>query len=380
MLILLFDLLFLMIFLINCSNLKVGGGLQVADSICSQLNKFTQHLFIVVLSSYLTETKKRIKDYDNVEEIDYTIPNTFNTIVLGRDAVLDELVKKYHIQAVLTVFGPSRWCPSVPHISGFALPQLVIPESPYFMRMGYYERFKWRIWCIIRQWSINRSAHFFWTENQYITDRLYRLLGSKRIYTITNYYNQVYDIPEIWTRNVTLPKFDGVTCLSISAHYPHKNFEILIEIVRILKKEHPNFQVRFVLTFEEKEMPIPDKMKSSFIFVGKVNISECPYLYEQSDIMFMPTLLECFTATYPEAMRMEKPIVTTDMDFAQGLCGDAACYYSAVDPMAAAEAIYLVGSDKKYAKKLVANGKKQLAKFDNYEQRAIKLISILEKL
>lgn len=38
----------------------------------------------------------------------------------------------------------------------------------------------------------------------------------------------------------------------------------------------------------------------------------------------MPSLLECFTATYPEAMRMERPIVTTDLAFAQGLCGEAA--------------------------------------------------------
>jgi glycosyltransferase involved in cell wall biosynthesis len=96
--------------------------------------------------------------------------------------------------------------------------------------------------------------------------------------------------------------------------------------------------------------------------------------------MFLPTLLECFTATYPEAMRMEKPIITTDMEFARGLCKDAACYYSPVDAAEAAEAIYKVATDKEYAARLVKNGKKQLQAFDNYEQRAEKLIKILEEI
>ena len=127
-------------------------------------------------------------------------------------------------------------------------------------------------------------------------------------------------------------------------------------------------------------MPVPEEYRDYFCFIGKVDVSECPYLYEQSDIMFMPTLLECFTATYPEAMRMEKPIITTDLEFARGLCGDAACYYSAVDPNEAAETIYKVATDKDYAKQLVENGRKQLQTFDNYEQRAEKLIKILEAI
>ena len=77
---------------------------------------------------------------------------------------------------------------------------------------------------------------------------------------------------------------------------------------------------------------------------------------------------------------MNRPIVTTDLDFAKGLCNDAAYYYSALDPIGAAEAIYKVATNKEYARKLVDNGKMQLLKFDNYEQRSIKLIKILEDI
>lgn len=369
-----------MIILINCTNLKAGGGLQVADSICSQLSCFPQHHFYVVLSSYLELTKQKIKCFGNTDLFTYNIPNNLMTIVIGRDKFLDKLVVKKNIDAVLTVFGPSRWCPQVPHLCGFAMPHLVIPESPFFAKITFTQIIKWKLWCKIRKWSFKRSANYFWTENSYITARLVKLLGNRKVYTVSNYYNQVFDHPESWIRKIKLPEFDGVTCLSISTHYPHKNFEILTPVVRLLKGKHPELLVRFVLTFDENEMPVPNDVRDSFVFIGKVDVAECPSLYEQCNIMFMPTLLECFTASYPEAMRMEKPIVTTDLEFARGLCGDAACYYSAVDPNSAAEAIYKVATDKKYTQQLVENGRKQLQTFDNYEQRAKKLIKILEAI
>lgn len=367
-----------MIVLINCSNLKAGGGLQVADSICTQLDSFKQHQFVVVLSSCLESTKISISNFKNVTIYTYDIPNSLESVFLGRDRFLDKLVVDNSVDVVLTVFGPSRWCPKVPHLSGFAMAQLVLLDSPYYARMTSLESLKSTLGRKARQWSFMNSASYFWTENPYISERLKTLFADRSVFTVTNYYNQVFDKPDAWSRNIILPEYDGVTCLSISTHYPHKNFEISIDVVKELRERYPEFKVRFVLTFDENEMPVPSDIRDSFVFVGRVDVAECPHLYEQCDIMFMPTLLECFTATYPEAMRMEKPIVTTDLEFARGLCGNAACYYSAVDPKSAAEAIYKVATDKEYAAKLVANGKEQLKSFDNYEQRADKLINILE--
>ena len=369
-----------MIFLINASNLKAGGGVQVADSVCCQLNRFKEHHFVVVLSPYMSSTKERLEGLENVEVFIYEIPNDFKTIVLGRDHFLDHLVSEKDVKAVMTVFGPSRWRPNVKHLSGFALPQLVIPESPYFQRMSKVERIKWWGWCIIRKWSLKRSADYFWTENPYISDRLGKLFKINKVYTVSNYYNQVFDTQDKWTKKVRIPEYDGCTCLSVFAPNAHKNIGIIEDIVRYFKAVHPGLKVRFVLTCSEEQLPLAQDVRDNVLYVGKVDIAECPNLYMQADIMFMPTLLECFTATYPEAMRMEKPIVTTDLEFARGLCGEAACYYSAVDAEAAAEAIFKVASDKEYASKLVANGKEQLKKYDNYEERAEKLMRILEEI
>lgn len=365
-------------FLINSSNSKGGGGIQVTDSICGMLNYYPQHKFVVVLSSYFNKTKERLQGYDNVTIVVHDVKNDFKTLAFGRDKILDTLTKEYHIDAVLTVFGPSRWKPSVPHLCGFARPHLVLSESPFFRNV------KWRklMYYKILTYYFKRSSKEFWTENPYITERFQRLMGKNvKVHTVTNYYNQVYDYPEKWGYSYDLPPFDGTTILTVSSWNEHKNFPIMVDICRHLELDYPDFAFRFVLTIpENKASFIPEEYLSHFVILGTVDVSECPHLYEQADIMLLPSLLECFSATYPEAMRMEVPIVTTDLEFAKGLCGEAACYYSAVDGKAAAEAVYHVATDKSFALDLVEAGKHQLKHFDNYEQRTAKLIALLEKI
>lgn len=362
-------------FLINASNIHAGGGIQVVDSFCSMLGDFTNHSFVVVLSSFFTKTKKRIENINNVHVIVYDIEKNLNAII-GRNRYLDDIVSNYNIQAVLTVFGPSYWRPQCPHLCGMARPHLVLPDSPFFNNVSLKDKAKYKIWELF----FKQCSNIFYTENPFISKRLRELFNNKKIvYTVTNYYHQIYDNPKEWDNSIDLPPFQGVSILTISSANAHKNFPIIVGIIDYFKRNNPDFSFRFVLTQRRDECPfVSEDLVPYFVFLGTVDVHCCPHLYSQCDIMFQPSLLECFSATYPEAMRMEVPIVTTNLEFAVGLCEDAACYYSAIDPESAAKAIFKVANDKEYSKQLVKNGKKQLLKYDDYTRRADKLISILE--
>ena len=363
--------------LINASNLKDGGGIQVANSLCLSLGPFTNHHFTVVLSSYLGKTAEFLKEKQGITVVRYDIRNSFSTLLFGRDLFLDSLVEKNKIDCVLTIFGPSRWIPRCPHICGFARLQLLCPESPYFSIMSPTERAKnWISNTIIRYMFI-RSSRCFFTENEWVTKRFLQAFPGKECTTITNYYNQIYDSPSDWV-DCHLPLFDGCTILNIGSGYPHKNLRITIEIARGLKIHKPEFHFRFVMTVTEKEFPIPDDIRDCFLLIGRVDITQCPQLYQQADIMFQPSLLECFTATYPEAMRMQVPIITTDLSFAHSLCGNAAIYYSPLDASDAANCIFQLATRNDIRKELVYLGNQQLQRFDNYTVRAEKLISLCE--
>lgn len=368
-------------FLINCSNIRVGGSLQVADSFCKILDRFQQHQFVVVTSRWLKDTKAAISLYTNVYSVEYDMTKGFLASCIGRDRFLDRLVDEYHIDAVLTVFGPPRWKPRKPHLCGFARAHIVFTDSPFWVKLKKKELIRDKIFYLSLSVLFRLNANSLWTENPILSPRLKKKYKRKQIYVVTNCYNQIFDCQSLWKKNIKLNPFDGVTIISISVPYRHKNYPLLSGICEYMEKMYPDFNYRFVLTQTENQCRyIPEKYKSRFIFLGQVEVSQCPYLYEQSDIMFMPTLLECFTATYPEAMRMDVPIITTDLEFAHGLCGDAACYYSALDAKAAAKAIYKVATDKEYAKNMVEKGRQQLKKYDNYEQRAEKLVQILEMM
>lgn len=356
-----------------------GGAIAVTDSICSYLNKFAQHGFVVVLSPQCEYIGIKIQAYSNVKVINYYCKTSLYVVLTHRNRFLDNLVVNEQIEAVFTIWEP-YWNARCPHLAGFAQPDIVYTESPYFSLISFRERVTNKIKNILKLWCIKSSTKHIYTENQGVSDRLKVLLPNCKVYTVTGYYHQIYDLPERWVEK-RLPNFDGITMLTIAAPYPHKNLPITIETARILKQKYPNFKFRFIMTLTPEELHgYDDSLKDNFVFVGRVKIEECPSLYVQSNIMWMPTLLESFSGTYAEAMKMKTPIVTTDLGFAHGICCDAAKYFSPLSAAAAAECIYHIASNKTVCDQLVDNGLKQLITFNNSEERAALLIHYLEDI
>lgn len=367
--------------MVNASNLKVGGGLQVADSVCRELYKYPQHRFTVVYNKALADCAQAIDRYNNVETFEYETPIDFKIILTGRDKFLDKLVKEKGVDAVITIFGPSRWIPKVPHLSGFARPHLVLPDSPYWKQIPFRKLLPIKFKLLMVKCSFAKCADNYFTENPFISERLQKLFPRKKVFTVTNTANQVFQKPELWDRSIELSKFDGITMLTVSANYLHKNLPIIIPACHYLEEKYPDLKFRFVLTIREQDLPDTDECaKRHILFLGPVKIEQVPFLYQQSDIMFLPTLLECFSASYAEAMLMQKPVLTTDLVFAHGLCGEAALYYDAVSPSALGDGISRLATDHFLREQLVANGLKQLQNFDTFELRAEKLIQLTESL
>lgn len=368
--------------LINASNLKLGGGVQVADSVIRELHKFPQHSFVVVCSSVLNHISEEVCA-DNVKFIEYDMPFSLQSMLFGREKFLDKLVEKENIEVVLTVFGPSRWRPKVRHLSGFAIPHLLLPESPYWQIPAVKRNWKQKIKMVLLRRQFGKDADEYYTENTFISERFSQLYPKKRVYTITNTYNQVFDEPGRWIDEIKLDNDDTFKLLTIASYYPHKNIDVIPEVIDILNEKYPSFHFQFVVTVDEKKFwtqnEYSEQRAASLMFLGKISIEQCPSLYKQCDAMFLPTLLECFSASYAEAMRMERPILTSDLGFAHSLCKDAACYFNPTSAEDIADNIYQLATNKELQQSLVAKGKQLLSDFDNAEQRVQKLIKRLSE-
>ena len=364
--------------LINASNLRKGGGVQVGNALIHGLCAYPKHNYLVVCTRELALSLGNLSTFPS-----YIVFKTIEapcTIfqLCKRNIFLNKLAYQFSADIVFTVFGPPYWRPLVKHICGYAKPQFVYPESPFFQNIGIKDSIKQRIKRFIQLTSFRRDVDVFITETQDVSMRLRKLISKKNIYTVSNSCNPVFAHPQEWISH-PLPPFDGITLLTISAYYSHKNLCIIPRVAEYLHKQYPNFKFRFVVTQEADIFGYTDLSTPEWLLpIGKVNIRECPSLYEQCNFMFLPTLLECFSASYVEAMRMKRPILTSNLSFARELCGDAAEYFNPLSEKDIGETIYRLSNNQQRQRVLVDAGIVREKKFLNANERTEKYIHIIE--
>lgn len=359
----------------NCSK---GGSIPWCAAMISALGGYSGNRFVVCVSPQVRHVLGTpFVPAENVEILDY--PRQSKTdMILGRAPALDRLVRERGIDMVLTVFGPSYWRPAVRHVCGFAKAQYIYGDSPFFRIMGLGERIRLALKRRVHMRSFRRDVDVYITESATISEKLRRLIPGKPVHTISNSCDPVFERRGAWIEH-PLPRFDGVTLLTVSADYPHKNLGIIRRVAEYLLRRHPEFGFRFVVTVGAKPLGFaPGAVPSWLLPLGNVDIRECPSLYEQSDFMFLPTLLECFSASYAEAMKIGRPILTSDLPFAREICGDAAAYFDPLSPEDIGETIYRLAHDPGRWRRLTDSGREQMKKFLTSDERTASYIRVLE--
>lgn len=137
--------------------------------------------------------------------------------------------------------------------------------------------------------------------------------------------------------SITTRNKDEIKLLFLSKHYPHKNFEILYEVGKeIVRKSLP---IKISVTIDPAENEgsrlflenIKNmQLDSVIVNMGNVPLAAISDAYGKHDGLFLPTLLESFSGSYIEAMYFNRPIFTSDLDFAHEVCKDAAYYFNPV--------------------------------------------------
>jgi glycosyltransferase involved in cell wall biosynthesis len=176
--------------------------------------------------------------------------------------------------------------------------------------------------------------------------------------------------------------------LALSAAHRHKNLVIIPQVLRALLQDLSCNGYTFIVTLPSDSKIWHSIQQSaqrlgvlrSLENVGPLTLDECVKHYREADCLFLPTLAEIFSATYLEAMAMKLPIVTTDLDFAHAICGDAAVYYEPLSADAAAKALKAVLTDHALRQRLVQLGVKRLAGFPDPETKHKALVGWLVRL
>jgi glycosyltransferase involved in cell wall biosynthesis len=156
----------------------------------------------------------------------------------------------------------------------------------------------------------------------------------------------------------------------LSAYYGHKNFEGIINLYSKFRDELQHTVCFLTIAESQSEnsqrilsLISERNLENLIVNIGPIEQSNLQNYFASMDALFLPSLLESFSGTYLEAMHFKIPIITSDLDFAHSVCGDAACY---VDPYRASsmfEGIIKVSTDSAYSRQLILNGVQRKSKY-----------------
>jgi hypothetical protein len=352
-----------MIVLIDATACTIGGGVQVALAVLANAGQTKEVEWHVAASDTVARqaddaTRSRFRSFLALPP-GGRVRNWRNRRSLSR---LEKLVQP---DVTFTVFGPTPFRARSPHLQGFAVPRLIYPEyRPPSPPSAVRQAIDFAEYGLRRRWV--RCADALVVESETVRQRSARHLPFDigRIFVVGNSFSPIFESEVCQTK----PKRGPVARVLVpSSYYPHKNLECIpavaselrralcrpFEVVLTLPPDEPAFAA---ILRAAKRLGVDDAIST----VGHVVHAHYARLYSECDVVFLPTLLECSTAVYPEAFLAGRALVTSDMDFAHELCGDAAAFADPRDPIACAAAIARVLVEPDYAHDLVTRGTRRV--------------------
>lgn len=158
--------------------------------------------------------------------------------------------------------------------------------------------------------------------------------------------------------------------LFISAPWGHKNHKILIDTFKLHKKRLAGVCCFITVDPEMNSLgrEIVDRIEheglgGQIISLGHLNPAEVQGAYRDADALIFPSLLETAGLPLIEAMEHGLPVLASDLDFAQELCGDAACFFDPCSPDSVADAIVRIRDDSTYRGELA---RRSAARFEGH--------------
>lgn len=359
-----------------------GGSLQVAISLINEFRKFNENEYHVLMSENCEKQLVLIDFPENFHFYKFPYSGFIKpSTIIKRIKYFTDLELRIKPDCVITTSGPLYWRSNAPMLMGYNLPANIYLDSPFFTDISLKNKIKWQYKKVIQRFFFKREADAFFVQTDDVNERLRLYVNSINVYTISNTYNNFFLKPLKFPNKLPLREEGEIRMLTISTFYPHKNFEIIKPLVNEIKLRKLG-NLKFIITLDDNTYNkiFGNNFKDSVINVGAVKSIECASLYDECDYMFLPTLLECFSASYAEAMIMSKPILTSDLSFAHVVCNDAALYFNPLSVQEIADKIEDIINSRELQNDLIQKGKEQLKSFGTAEDRANQILNLCKKI
>lgn len=369
--------------LLNATTAAKGGSLHLSTMLVrGALRTSQEHQWcFAVTREVKSELEKMLPEV--VPALKVFHPTPARSRSSRRD--LARLEIDFRPDCIFTPYGPAYVRFRAPHLLGMTVPWVAHPSLQAYQTLDFPHEWVKRFLEYQYKSSWFRCATAWWVETESSRQGLIRRLKlpGDRIVVVPNTCGQQYR--EHQGRRAFPDLGREVRLLYFAAAYNHKNLNMVPRVARALADKRPGLRFRMVTTLPEdhfiyrrmmrraRKLQVTDRIDNR----GRILVADGPRLYQDCDVCFMPTLLEVFSATYPEAMAMGLPIVTSDLPFARDVCGDAAIYFRANDPASAAQCLLRLLDDSRQWGHLLEQGKRVLDTLPTPEVKFARYMSLL---
>lgn len=317
--------------LLNASNLRTGGGVQVAVSIVHEMAKYRpgfRRIDFALSSEVASGVKRAHPDIDLGSHLHVIDCHGFRL----RNRTLELLSAAADV--TITVFGP-LYLASKPRRSvvGFAQPWIAYPQNELYERMRLERRLLERTKNKLRAAFVRKNSDLIVVEAEHVATALSSIFPGLRgsVKVVPNCLNSVFVGAKIAPVHLA-SRCEPIRLGFLGRNYPHKNLSILPEVHRLLNVEH-GLPCQFHVTFSDTEWRNASQaFRDVVVNHGVLSIDQCPGFYNAVDAVIFPSLLECFSATPLEAMAMGRPLFASDRPFVRDVCGNHAIYFDPTSP------------------------------------------------
>ena len=317
---------------INLSNISTGGAIQVAMSFIDHvIYSENNHNFYFLFSSRLHKEIQKSHLAPFLNKLSYRIIS--KRTLFFYFTILQP-------KKIFTLFGPLysiKLLSERDWISGFAQPWILFPKNKVYDELDLITRLRFKIIFWIQK-GFFFNSHTLIIEHEGIKAKLQEVFKRNNIIVANNCLNQIFLNTTNW-KSIDIPKTKKLKIGVIGRNYIHKNLKIIPEVHDFLEQNH-SIKSQFYCTLTPEETnKMSNDFKKKVISLGELSINQCPDFYNNMDIIFFPSNLECFSATPLEALYMKKSIVCSNLPFNKNIIGKFGVYFEPNDPVSAAEKI-----------------------------------------
>jgi len=281
---------------------------------------------------------------------------------------LKQMVRRYHPDVVWGMGNTGLISPTCPQAISVQHPHLVYDREI----TGPSRNLRGQMLVFLLRRSFSRALSqtgVVFCQTTTMADRIRDLYGYRGNIVVTSKQMSTFATSTTQGTPDRLSLINGrFTLFYVSRYYRHKGLEMLVEVMDRYRDELSDTVA--VITIEAGQHPAAARLlkkierhglKDRVINVGRLAPGELAAYYGACDALVMPTCLESFSGTYLEAMHFGLPILTSDLDFAREVCGDAALYFDPWDAESIRNAILRLKNDPQLRRDLAARGKTRLS-------------------